>query len=500
MRATDAAGNQGSAATRTWTVDTTAPATTITASPPKLSKSADAELRVHRRRGRAASQCALDAGRVRRLRRARPRTPASPTASTPSRCVATDPAGNSSPRRHYTWTVDTTAPQATISAGPQGLTGSADAEFEFAADEQGATLACALDEAAFTGCDSGAAAYTGLADGEHTFQVRATDAAGNQGSAATRTWTVDTTAPATTITEAPPATTTSTSATFEFTSNENGSSFECALDDSGFGFAPCSSGEAFTVALGLHQFQVRAQDEAGNVGSAASHSWTVQTVNPTPPETTITAGPSGPTNDTTPTFAFTANEQATFECRVDSETFAACTSPHTTTPPLSQGAHTFQVRATDTAGNLGNAASRTIVVDTVAPETTITSGPSTPTNVAKASLAFASSEEGSSFACALDGAELTTCGSEATYIVEDGSHTLAVVATDAAGNTDSTPASHTWTVDTVAPATTITAGPSGPPTTRPRPSRSPPTSRRPSNAASTPPPSPPAPPHTPPRP
>ena len=39
----------------------------------------------------------------------------------------------------------------------------------------------------------------------------------------------------------------------------------------------------------------------------------------TPPDTTITSGPTGTTNDNTPTFAFTATEaNSVFECRVDS--------------------------------------------------------------------------------------------------------------------------------------------------------------------------------------
>lgn len=72
----------------------------------------------------------------------------------------------------------------------------------------------------------------------------------------------------------------------------------------------------------------------------------------TPPETTITSGPSGPTTDSTPTFEFSSNEPgSTLECRIDSGPFIPCTSPFTT-PPLGPGAHTFEVRATDPAGNV----------------------------------------------------------------------------------------------------------------------------------------------------
>jgi chitodextrinase len=71
----------------------------------------------------------------------------------------------------------------------------------------------------------------------------------------------------------------------------------------------------------------------------------------TPPETTITSGPSGTSNSTSATFEFTANEPATFQCSLDTAPFAACSSPASYTA-LAEGSHTFRVRSTDTAGNI----------------------------------------------------------------------------------------------------------------------------------------------------
>jgi hypothetical protein len=70
----------------------------------------------------------------------------------------------------------------------------------------------------------------------------------------------------------------------------------------------------------------------------------------TPPETTITSGPSGTTDSTSAAFGFAANEPSTFECSLDSGGFAACASPASYTG-LGDGSHTFRVRATDAAGN-----------------------------------------------------------------------------------------------------------------------------------------------------
>ena len=72
-----------------------------------------------------------------------------------------------------------------------------------------------------------------------------------------------------------------------------------------------------------------------------------------------------------PTFGFSSDEAAsTFECRLDSDAFAACSGPGAihTPPALTDGAHTFEVRATDVAGNTDPApASQGFTVDTELP-------------------------------------------------------------------------------------------------------------------------------------
>ena len=72
--------------------------------------------------------------------------------------------------------------------------------FPFSSTEAGSTFACRLDGPGGTGtyapCTS-PKAYSGLPDGDYTFRVRATDPAGNpDASDATRSFTLDRTAPA----------------------------------------------------------------------------------------------------------------------------------------------------------------------------------------------------------------------------------------------------------------------------------------------------------------
>jgi hypothetical protein len=160
------------------------------------------------------------------------------------------------------------------------------------------------------------------------------------------------------------------------------------------------------------------------------------------PDTAISSGPNGATNDATPTFGFTSEAGATFQCQVDAGAFTSCTSPFTT-PALADGAHTVAVRATDTAANTdATPATRSFTVDTVAPQTTITKRPAKRTTKRKVKFGFTASEAGVTFECKLDNRAYRPCTSPKKYRVKLGKHTFLVRATDAAGNLDATPAKY----------------------------------------------------------
>ncbi len=116
---------------------------------------------------------------------------------------AIDAPGNESPVVWRSFTVDTVAPVVRISSGPgQGMvSANPSPSFGFASNDSDAGLSCQLDGGGFQSCSSPFTA-SGLADGSHTFQVRATDRAQNT-DLVSRTWTVDTTAPEVTFSSGP---------------------------------------------------------------------------------------------------------------------------------------------------------------------------------------------------------------------------------------------------------------------------------------------------------
>ena len=189
-----------------------------------------------------------------------------------------------------------------------------------------------------------------------------------------------------------------------------------------------------------------------------------------PPSPTIDSGPSGATSSTSASFGFSDSESGvSFRCQLDGGGFSDCSSPQGY-GGLSQGAHSFQVKARDAAGNESAAASRSWTVDTLAPPSpTIDSAPSDPSNSTSASFGFSDSESGVSFRCQLDGAGFSDCSSPQGYSgLSQGSHSFQVKARDAAGN-ESVAASRSWTIDSNAPAVTLTAPANGSATANPTP-------------------------------
>jgi uncharacterized delta-60 repeat protein len=156
------------------------------------------------------------------------------------------------------------------------------------------------------------------------------------------------------------------------------------------------------------------------------------------PAPSIGSGPAEGsfTNDPTPTFEFTSSEAETsFGCGFDGFT-ANCASPFIPGTPLSEGAHTFSLAATDRAGNTSAAVTRAFTVDTRAPEIDITGKKKVKTHRKKGrdKLTIETSEA-SSLRCAVDEREPEDCVEKfITPKLKKGKHVVTVTATDQAGN------------------------------------------------------------------
>ena len=182
----------------------------------------------------------------------------------------------------------------------------------------------------------------------------------------------------------------------------------------------------------------------------------------TPPDTTITNNPTNPSASNGAFFQYNSSEGGNqFECQFDGAGWTDCDGNQVTYGGLTDGSHTFEVRAIDAANNTDpTPASYTWVIDTTAPDTTLTGTPTNPSNSASATFTFTGNDGsgvgGVTFECRIDGGGWTPCTSPQAYTgLSDGSHTFEVRAKDSLGNTDGSPASYTWVIDTTGPTVTI---------------------------------------------
>ena len=137
-------------------------------------------------------------------------------------------------------------------------------------------------------------------------------------------------------------------ATFEFTADMEGASFECTLHPAEW--ESCTSPKTYIgLSEGTHLFLVRGYIDPGHKGKSAYFSWEVEL---TAPDTEITFAPPDPSESPDAVFEFECDEaECTFECELDGGGYFPCSSPEEY-EGLEDGEHEFSVRAWDTAGNV----------------------------------------------------------------------------------------------------------------------------------------------------
>ncbi len=458
--------------------DSSAPATTLDTHPAALASSGEATFAFSGSdpggSGLASYECRRDAGSWATC--TSPKTYTSlPDGAHSFEVRAIDKAGNADQTpASFAWSVDTTAPTTQIDTHPLAISSSADASFAFSADDGSgsgvASFQCRRDSAEAADWEpcSSPKAYKALAEGAHTFEVRAIDAAGNaDATPASYSWGIDTKAPTTQIDSNPAALSASANAEFAFSGADAGgsglASLQCRLDSSSpADWQACTSPKTYTgLSDGAHTFEVRALDQAGNADQTpASFAWSVDTTAPT---TQIDSNPAALSASANAEFTFSGADAggsglASLQCRLDSTapgSWATCTSPKTYTS-LADGAHSFEVRAIDKAGNADQTpASFAWSVDTTAPQVGIDSGPAGLTNDATPTFGFHPGEAGATVQCSIDQGSpaFGPCSDAGSHTpsspLSDGPYTFRVRATDAVGNQAT--ATRSFTVDTAGP-------------------------------------------------
>jgi hypothetical protein len=236
----------------------------------------------------------------------------------------------------YAAVADVTPPAVRLSAAPPAQSARADATLKFTATKGGSTYSCRLDARTWAPCGE-STSYSGLAEGQHTASVVATDRYGVAGPApATVSWNVDLTTPETLLLAARPAPGAAGEASFV---SETAAGFECQVDGGPWTActSPLSAPAGATVA-------VRALDVAGNADPS--------------PATARFAADGGATPYGSASASFVVSGQrssSALQCRLNAAAWGSCPESLTFTD-LPYGANALAVRDPGLPGVSGAAA------------------------------------------------------------------------------------------------------------------------------------------------
>ncbi|SEJ13066.1 beta strand repeat-containing protein, partial [Paraburkholderia diazotrophica] len=359
----------------------------------------------------------------------------------------TDVAGNVSSATSFSFTLDTSASApgvalATDSGGSASDHITNTGTLNVTGIENGATVQYSVD-----GGHTWSGSFS-ASEGLNNVQVRQTDLAGNVSSATSFSFTLDTSAAApgialTTDSGGSASDHITNTGTLNVTGVESGAIVEYSTDNG------VHWSGSFSATEGINDVQVRQTDIAGNVFSATSFSFTLDTSAAAPGiALTTDSGSSASDHITnTGTLNVTGLESgATVEYSTDGgHTWSASFS-------ASEGVNDVQVRQTDIAGNVSNATSFSFTLDTsaAAPGIALTtdSGSSASDHITNTgTLNVTGLESGATVQYSVDGGH-TWSGS---FSASEGLNDVQVRQTDVAGNV-SNATSFSFTLDTSAAA------------------------------------------------
>ncbi|WP_173012842.1 Ig-like domain-containing protein, partial [Niveispirillum sp. SYP-B3756] len=458
------------------------------------------------------------------------------TGSSTLQIKVTDTAGNDGTVYSQAYVLDTTAPTTSIAtavfSADTAANGGTNTDWttKTASQTVSGTLSAnlAVGETVYVSLDGGSTwtAATATAGqnswslsgqtltGSSTLQVKVTDNVGNDGTAYSQAYVLDTTAPTTSIATAAFSADSGTIGDF-ITSTANqtisgtlsanlasGETVYVSLDGGTTWKAATTGQNSWSLSdqtlTGSNTLQVKVTDTAGNDGSVYSQAYVLATAAPTTTIATATFSADTAANGGTDTDWTTKNASQTVSGTLSAnlaagETVYVSLDGGTTwkaaTATAGQnswslsdqtltGSSTLQVKVTDAAGNDGSVYSQAYVLDTTAPTTSIATAAFSADTAANggtdtdwitktasqtvSGTLSASLAAGETVYVSLDGgttwkAATVTAGQNSWSLSDQaltGSNTLQVKVTDAAGN-DGSVYSQAYVLDTTAPTTSI---------------------------------------------
>ncbi|MEK6554144.1 MAG: vWA domain-containing protein, partial [Bdellovibrionota bacterium] len=268
--------------------------------------------------------------------------------------------------------------------------------------------------------------------------------------------TYDKTPPELKFVSVPPAVSMQSTAEFELAASDEISGvkdLECSLD--GQAFSICANKVVYNnVPYGVHKFETRATDFAGNVTDVKSYEWNYKNNAPT---VKILTGPPASTLKTEARFTFIGEDDSGvidhYECDVDGDEIINCQSP-LDLEGMKIGSHVFTVTAYDGTGLASQPATYNWTVNDVPPPPVppvvrITKAPDQVTFDTLAKFEFTATHSGigiKSFYCKINNEVAVPCVSPKQYQLMPGTHSFAVYAIDN-DNLMSNTATYSWKID-----------------------------------------------------
>jgi Ricin-type beta-trefoil lectin domain-like/Ricin-type beta-trefoil lectin domain len=366
-------------------------------------------------------------------------------------------------------------PNTILTSGPNGSV-VPNVSFAFSSSEAGGSLECSIDGAAYAPCAS-PKAYANLAEGAHTFKARAVNASGPDASPVERSFTVYSAAKAVKTTvldellrsEVPLATAQWTKLGWGGEIGgvwnggykgygSSGSSLAAAYwNPNAFSDAAGTNITSATIGTGspnAGEYEALWLD-VGSAGSNARNGYEARFSGVSGSQTNLTVELSKWVSGTRTVLATAGGVSLPAGATVSlTETPGGTLSVWGGTSTISQlvtaqdSTYASGYAGLEVQGGAGTIYNfRAGNIDTVAPNTTITSGPTGAVLPSAVSFGFSSSEGGSTFECSLDASAYAACTSPKTYpTIARGAHNFRVRALDGAGNTDATPAERSFSV------------------------------------------------------